>query len=367
MRRYAAAGAMLGLACLVRPEAIAILPLFALFARGGRRNAGPGASFAARIRRSIVMAVIFAVMLLPYFFLLRAATGGWTGGSKAAVNLSSPVIWQDDLAREEYVYRLNDEGTARRIDDLARENALQIFWRQKGAIASGYPAKMGAGIGLLPLLFSSPFLLLLVPLGLIGRRWRREDRGAESLLLLLGALPVRVLSPVPRRAPLSRALSSGLPALGRSGMRGASRLVRRPCFREARRVRGARGAHIPEPRAVYGPPLRGHGKVPAARVEGDRALDRRERISRAAHTRAVRLLHQLLRGEPDGDLYSVDRRGGARPLREVSPVRAPRRRRRLFPRGETDAPLDPRRSAPRISKRSANSRAEAGGEFSSTA
>jgi hypothetical protein len=105
------------------------------------------------------------------------------------VNLSSPVIWQDDLAREEYVYRLNDEGTARRIDDLARESALKILWREKGAITSRYPAKIGAGIGLIPLLLSSPFLLVLVPLGLFGRKWRRENRGAESLLLVLGLFP----------------------------------------------------------------------------------------------------------------------------------------------------------------------------------
>ena len=189
VRPYAAAGAVLGLAYLVRPEAIVVLVLFALFALVPRGIAGPGASFAARNRRSIVMVVLFAIMLLPYLFLLRAATGEWTGGSKAAVNLSSPVVWQDDLAREEYVYSLNDDGTARRIDDLARESALKIFWRQKGAIASDYPAKMGAGIGLVPLLFSNPLLLILVPLGLIGRCWRREDRGAESLLLVLGLFP----------------------------------------------------------------------------------------------------------------------------------------------------------------------------------
>ncbi len=188
-RPYAAAGAALGLAYLVRPESIAVLVLFALFAPSGKGKAGSGASLAARARRSIAMAVLFAVMLLPYFFLLRAATGGWTGGSKAAVNLSSPVVWQDDLAREEYVYSLNDGGTARRIDDLAGESALRILWRQKGAIASGYPAKIVSGFGLLPLLFSSPLLFLLVPLGLFGRRWRRGDRGAESLLLALGLFP----------------------------------------------------------------------------------------------------------------------------------------------------------------------------------
>ncbi|MFA4948103.1 MAG: glycosyltransferase family 39 protein [Candidatus Krumholzibacteriia bacterium] len=189
MRSYAGAGAVLGLAYLVRPESIAVLVMFALFAPVGRGTAERGAALSARTRRSIVMAVLFVAMLVPYLFLLRAATGGWTGGSKAAVNLSSPVVWQDNLAREEYVYSLNDEGTARRIDDLARESALKVFWRQKGAIASGYPAKMGAGIGLLPFLLSSPLLLLFVPLGLLGRKWRREDRGAESLLLVLGLFP----------------------------------------------------------------------------------------------------------------------------------------------------------------------------------
>jgi 4-amino-4-deoxy-L-arabinose transferase-like glycosyltransferase len=189
VRTYAATGAALGLAFLVRPESIAVLVLFVLFALAGKRNAGPGASFAAMTRRSIAMIVLFAVMLVPYFLLLRAATGEWTGGSKAAVNLSSPLIWQDDLAREEYVYSLNDEGTARRIDDLAGESALKILWRQKGAIAAAYPAKAGAGIGIIPALLTSPFLLLLVPLGLVGRRWRREDRGAESLLLALGLFP----------------------------------------------------------------------------------------------------------------------------------------------------------------------------------
>jgi hypothetical protein len=135
------------------------------------------------------MAVLFALMLLPYMFVLRAATGSWTAGSKAAVNLSSPVIWQDDLSREEYVYSLNAEGTARRIDEIARESALRVFRRQKGAIASRYVPKLAAGAGLLPLLFASPLLFVLVPLGLIGRRWRREHRGAELLLLALGLFP----------------------------------------------------------------------------------------------------------------------------------------------------------------------------------
>jgi hypothetical protein len=195
MRAYAGAGALLGLAALVRPEAVAVLALFALFAAAGRGEAGAAAAraahagAAARARRTGLMMFWFVVMLIPYVLLLHAATGKWTGGSKAAVNLSSPVIWQDDLAREEYVYGLNDDGTARRIDDLARASAPDVLWRQKAAIASRYVPKLAAGAALLPLLFASPLLFVLVPLGLIGRRWRREDRVAELLLLALGLFP----------------------------------------------------------------------------------------------------------------------------------------------------------------------------------
>jgi hypothetical protein len=95
-------------------------------------------------RRSIATIVLFAVMPVPHFFLLREATGGWTGGSKDVLNPSSP---------------------------------------------SGYLTRMGFGIGFFPFLYSSPLLLLLVPLGIFGRSRRREDRGAESLLPALGLFP----------------------------------------------------------------------------------------------------------------------------------------------------------------------------------
>ena len=342
--------------------------LFALFAaaratgRRDRRCARGGADAAP-----IAMAVLFAVdadSLCSSCFARRP--GEWTGGSKAAVNLSSPVIWQDDLAREEYVYSLNDEGTARRIDDLAaRERAADLLaaeGRDRVAISS---PKLGAGVGLAPAPLREP-----VPArsscrsGLIGRRWRREDRGAESLLLALGALPVRLLFAVPRRAQVPRAVPPVYLALGRRRMRGASRLVRRPRLPEARGRRRARGARVPEPRAVHGPPLRRHGEIAAARMEGDRALDRRERISRAAHTRAVRLLRSATtRGIPTATFIPwTDAAGLVRYARHHR-YELPRRRRRVFPRGETDAPLDPRRSASGAAKRSTNSRAEAAGEI----
>jgi 4-amino-4-deoxy-L-arabinose transferase-like glycosyltransferase len=195
LRRYAAAGAVLALAYLVRSEGIIVLFLFIIAVLAGWGGGSERAPLAVRARRSLAMAALFAVALIPYLFLMHAATGRWTAGSKAAVNLSSPVIWQDDLAREEYVYRLNEEGTARRIEDLGRENPARILWRQKGAIASQYIGKLTAGIRIMPGLFSSPLLILLVPLGLVGRRWKRGSRGGEFLLLALGVFPF-VLYPI---------------------------------------------------------------------------------------------------------------------------------------------------------------------------
>jgi len=192
LRSLGAAGFLLGLAYLTRPESLAFLVLLAAAAAAGWGGAGPASPRPARsprVSRSIVMAALFVIAALPQFLLLHHATGRWTGGSKAAVNLSSPVIWHDDLAREEYVYSLNPDGTARRIDEVGRESVAKIAWREKRAIASRYPANLAAGFNLATLLYASPFLLLLVPLGIAGGALRRELRAATFLLLFFGLFP----------------------------------------------------------------------------------------------------------------------------------------------------------------------------------
>lgn len=195
---FAGAGALLGLAALVRAEGQVLLVLFAvaaLFARGGEKaRAGTERGLArvgakARLSRAALIVAAFVVVSIPYYALLRGATGEWTAGSKAAVNLSSPVIWEETLDRERFVYELNDEGTARRIDGIGRESAAAVFWRERGRIAAMYPSKMGAGLALLPRLFSSPLLPLLVLLGLLARR-RPPGRGAaEWTVLAAGIFP----------------------------------------------------------------------------------------------------------------------------------------------------------------------------------
>jgi hypothetical protein len=181
----AVGGIVLGLAYLTRQEAQFILVLFIVVLLLRRRGTPRG----RRVAHAAALAAFFIVTILPQAFLLKAKTGRWTAGSKATVNLSSPLIWEDGLERERYVYSLDESGTERRIDEIGAENTLAMLWRQRGAVASRYFPNITRGVTLVPALFASPFLLLLVPLGLFGRAWRRGDRAAELVLLLLGIFP----------------------------------------------------------------------------------------------------------------------------------------------------------------------------------
>jgi len=185
----ALAGAALGLAAATRQEASFIAAIFVLMILVGVSARAGAPALATRLRRAAVLVAAFAIAVAPYFALLHAKTGQWTVGSKAAVNLSSPAVWRTDLERERYVYSLNDEGTARRIDEQARESAARVLWRERGAIARSYLPKLGEGARLIPLLFATPFLLVLVPLGIFGKRVPRSLRDGETLLVILALFP----------------------------------------------------------------------------------------------------------------------------------------------------------------------------------
>lgn len=178
-------GIVLGLAYMTRQEAQFILIIFVVVLLLWRRGIHRG----RRIARAAVLAAFFILTILPHTFLLKAKTGRWTGGSKASINLSSPLVWEDGLERERYVYSLDESGTARRIDEIGRGSALTMLWRRRSMAISRYFPNLTSGVALLPNLLASPFLLLLVPLGLFGRAWRRGDRAAEFMLLLLGIFP----------------------------------------------------------------------------------------------------------------------------------------------------------------------------------
>jgi hypothetical protein len=186
-RNLILAGLLLGLACLARQEAQFVLYLFVLIlitGKGGMGVRGPARRRAAGV---VLLILFYVIPLIPYSAVLYEKTGRWHTGSKASVNLSSPVVWEEGLDRERYVYSLDDVGMDRRIEEIGRMNPLVILWRQKGAIAARYFEEFSRGTRLVPLLLATPFLLVLVPVGLFGRRWR--EHGPETTLLLVGLFP----------------------------------------------------------------------------------------------------------------------------------------------------------------------------------
>lgn len=178
-------GVVLGFAYMARQEAQFILVLFVVVLLLRPR----GVSRGRRIARAALLTAFFVLATLPHVLLLRAKTGRWTAGSKAAVNLSSPLIWEDTLERERYVYGLDESGTERRIETIGAENPVVMLWRRRSMVVSRYLPNLTRGAAHMPGLLATPFLLLLVPLGLFGRSWRRSDRTAECALLLLGIFP----------------------------------------------------------------------------------------------------------------------------------------------------------------------------------
>jgi hypothetical protein len=178
---------LLGLACLVRQEAqfLLLLPLiFLLAGAGGGGSMGP---IRTRFATALLLVVSFVLPLIPHAILLHEKTGRWHAQSKASVNLSSSLIWEEGLEREKYVYSLNEEGTDRRLNEVGKSSPVEILWKGRREIAGRYARKLADGAETLPLLFVTPFLLLLVPLGLFARRWRRK--GEELLLVAVGVFP----------------------------------------------------------------------------------------------------------------------------------------------------------------------------------
>ena len=69
-----------------------------------------------------------------------------------------------------------------------------MLWQNRRSVAARYPENVSAGLAVMPTLLASPLLVLLVPIGILGRRWRREHRAAELLLLVLGVFPLALYS-----------------------------------------------------------------------------------------------------------------------------------------------------------------------------
>jgi len=180
-------GLILGFASLVRQEAQILLLVPLIFLIAGTGGNGRPRPAAARLLSSLLLVLFFVLPLIPHALLLHRKTGRWFVQSKASVNLSSPLIWDDGLERERYVYTLNEEGTDRRINEIGSTSPLEIIWNGRREIAGRYVRELADGAERLPKLLVTPFLFLLVPLGLFGRRWR--SRRAELLLVAFGVFP----------------------------------------------------------------------------------------------------------------------------------------------------------------------------------
>jgi hypothetical protein len=189
-RAFAFAAIAMGLAWLTRQEAQFALALMLLAWFAVPRGENGRRTLPGRLRAAVIMVALFAVIAAPFVVLLRAKTGIWTAGAKATVNISSPQIWQTGLEREKHLYRLNADGTERAVDGLKSRSPIRALWENRRQVAARYPANLSASLALLPTLLGSPFLLLLVPLGVLGRRWARERRAEEVTLFLLGLLPI---------------------------------------------------------------------------------------------------------------------------------------------------------------------------------
>jgi len=193
MRSLVALGVVLGLSYTTRQEAQLIAAIVIFIILLGRGGGGLGAPFKRRILNASLVLVLFLGVITPYMMLVHRKTGKWTG-TKASVNLSSKLVWDEGMSRERYVYGLNDEGTQRRIVETGRKSAAAILWSRRGEVASGYFTNLNRGVVLFPILLSSPFMLLLVPLGIFGRRWKVSGRGSEMFLLVMGAFPLVLYS-----------------------------------------------------------------------------------------------------------------------------------------------------------------------------
>ena len=194
LRALVVSSIFVGCAYLIRQEVQILAAAAAVLILLGKGGPGLEKPAGQRLSRALILAAIFIALMVPNILLIHQKTGRWSGGSKAAVNLSSPLIWDGGLGREQYVYSLNEEATERRIEEIGRENPLRILWRARNGIARAYFRNLHRGFNGIPILLMSPFLLLLIPLGIFGRRWERDKRGIELLLVILGLFPFLLYS-----------------------------------------------------------------------------------------------------------------------------------------------------------------------------
>jgi dolichyl-phosphate-mannose-protein mannosyltransferase len=172
--RVLAAGALLGAAYLVRPEALVIAPVAALL--GPPRGAGGSARSAPR--RALLLALGLACLLLPYLGYLRWERGEWMLSPKTV------LVHPGFASRAEAEWRV---GGALGPGAEPPRNLLQRVLWSAPSVAARYLPGLDRHLGRLVEAWPIP-LLALSGIGLLVRRGAAA--APLAVLLLLPALAV---------------------------------------------------------------------------------------------------------------------------------------------------------------------------------
>jgi 4-amino-4-deoxy-L-arabinose transferase-like glycosyltransferase len=180
--RSLAAGGLLGLAYLVRPEAAGFLLVFMAVVVAARAPSGKGAARLASIRERLPLAAWiaagFLTAALPYLLFLRAETGRWTLSGKTMMILSAFDVTEtgERVDYEAARYTLAPDGERLAWQD-GEQGAAAYLWESRFRQMLKY-ARNAAAVYLryLPgmmnpvLWFLAAIALALGPPGAEGRR-----------------------------------------------------------------------------------------------------------------------------------------------------------------------------------------------------
>jgi hypothetical protein len=182
-----AAGTLLGLAYLVRPEAMAILLVSGLWGLLAAQRTGGVRSW----RPLLALALPFFILLLPYAIFLSNATGHFRVETMATVAYEWALPREAGQSQVEAAAAIGPDLSDRGVDmrpnvellntsDISILRFLRIVGREVRALIPMAQRSLVEGTAL-----GSPLLVGLIVLGLWRTGWTRERGRNESWLLLV--------------------------------------------------------------------------------------------------------------------------------------------------------------------------------------
>ena len=186
VRNAVVAGAFLGLAYLVRPEAL----LFAGAAGAG----GVLAAIQSRDRRSrllgtLALLVTFAVLALPYVAYLSRATGGLRLEGKGSIVYQWGQKINAGMSYDEAAYGIGDDLSEQGVFMRSNLDVVRSTDFTPVAMARYVVKAIARNVGQVhhaivdSEAFGSPILFLLIVLGWFGSRWSRPRARLEVILV----------------------------------------------------------------------------------------------------------------------------------------------------------------------------------------